>query len=254
MRDEVRINNLNKHFQTKGIIIRKVDLNEADRIVTVLTEDNGKIDCIAKGARRIKSRFCGRLDLFNHVRLTCFRGRDLAIINEVHLLDYFTDTKETTKHSVLFYLSELTSRLIQSGQHIEGVYHLLLDTLSHISSSCKTKNLFHSYLIKLLTLTGFLPVWNKCVACSTVFDLANPVYLSYMDSNPVCHKCHTSADRIIEAPLIKWINFMQIYPLSDTIKVSVAEPDHNSVWLMLQNILGNILNNPLKSEESLERV
>ncbi|MCK5604166.1 DNA repair protein RecO [Candidatus Pacearchaeota archaeon] len=244
---------MNKHFSTTGIVIRKVDFGEADRIVTVLTEDMGKIDCIAKGARRLKSRFCGRLELFSEIQITCYQGQSLACLNEAHLIDGFPDVKETDRHRVLFYIAELTHRLIQDQQQIEGVYPLLHETINHLKEENKTDVILHTYLVKLLTLSGFLSPWNQCATCNETLNIEHPIHLGD-DANVICQSCSNAAHRRIEAPLIKWVNFMQHYPLPNTLKVQVNEKDHQSVWLWLQGVLGNLLSTPMKSESFLQSV
>lgn len=242
---------MNRHFKTAGIIIRKIDFGEANRIITVLTDDRGKIDCIAKGARRFKSRFCGRLELFYHVELICFQGRELALIDEVNVMEYFPEIRDVNKHYILFYIAELTNKLIQSGQHIEGIHSLLSKTIKCIFYSQKPDIILHSYLIKLLTLSGFLSPWNKCAMCNEALNPKNPVYINSVNANVACHNCASSADKIIDITLLKWINFMQNYPFSDTLRVKVEGKDHKTVWLWLQGILGNLFSAPIKSEEFL---
>jgi len=245
---------MSKHFQTKGIVLRKINLNEADRIVTVLSDEFGKIDCIGKGARRLKSKFCGRLELFSHVQLTCFQGRELASINEIHLLSAFPEVKDVNKHRVLFYIAELTHRFTQSGQHTEGAYPLLRETLIHLEKCEKIDVILHTYLVKLLTLNGFLSPWNQCATCNHSLDIERPIFLSSTDANVVCEHCAHPADKTVTAPLIKWVNFMQHYPLSDTLKVNVDKKDHESVWRWLQGILENLLSSPIKSEAFLQTI
>lgn len=245
---------MKRHFKSNGIIIRKTDFNEADRIVTILTDDCGKIDCIAKGARRLKSKFCGRLELFYNINLTCFQGRNLANLNEAHLLSAFPEEKDVNKHRILFYIAELTNKLIQSDQQIDGAYPLLLDTLQNLKNSDKLEIILHAYLIKLLTLTGFLSPWNKCGICSHPLNLENLICLSATDAHVVCQDCSSPADSPLSVPLIKWVNFMQNYPLSDVLKVKVNEKDHQSVWIWLQGILENLLSSPIKSEKFLQSV
>jgi len=245
---------MNKHFQTTGLIIRKFDINEADRIITVLTDDRGKIDCIAKGGRRLKSKFCGRLELFSHIRINCFQGRDLSILNEAQLLSGLTETKEIKKHRILFYIAELTNKLIQRDQQIEGAYPLLLETLRNLEIGIKMDALLYSYLIKLLTLTGFLPQWNKCSACGNPLDLEYPVMRSLAHSNPICHCCATTSDKKIDIGLIKWINYMQKNPLSGNVRIKADEAQYESVWQWLKNILTDIFQKPIKAQEFLELI
>ena len=64
-------------YQDEGVVLRTVKLGEADRIVTLLTRDHGKIRAVAKGVRRTKSRFGGRLEPF-HARLVAYCGRAFA--------------------------------------------------------------------------------------------------------------------------------------------------------------------------------
>ena len=244
---------MNKHFSTTGIVIRKTDLNEADRIITVFTEDRGKIDCIAKGARRFTSKLCGRLELFNQIKISCFQGRELATINEAELINCFSDTQDLKKHRLLFYMAELTNKLIQHNQHIDGAYELITEILGHTGTSEKLDTLLHSYLIRLLTLTGFLPHWNRCSKCSITLSLSEPVGMS-LNSSPLCPDCSSVSDKRLSPAFIKWVNFMQNYPLSDALKVKPSEAENGFVWQWLRGILDELLSGPIKSEEFLERV
>lgn len=245
---------MKKNLKTTGIILRKFNLNEADRIVTLLTKEEGKIDCIAKGARRLKSRFCGRLELFNHVQINGFRGRSLISLNEVDVIDAFSATKDIEQHKVLFYLAEITHKLIQEDQQVEGVYPLLRETLEHLRETDRHEIILHSYLTKLLTMTGFLSPWNKCATCDDSLIAEKPIWLCMTHANVVCGNCKKAGDQLLELPLIKWINFMQHYPLSEALKVKVEEKEHRAVWQWLNGVIGNILSKPLKSEAFLQEV
>ncbi|MBU1017473.1 DNA repair protein RecO [Patescibacteria group bacterium] len=245
---------MKKNIKTIGLVIRKCDFGEADRIVTVLCDDYGKIDLLAKGARRLKSKFCGRLELFNEIELMGFAGRDLHYLDEADLIKAYPEEKDVGRHRILFYLAELTNRLIQSDQQVEGVYPLLQETLYHLQKTDRLETVLHAYLTKLLTLTGFLSPWNKCGICDASLSLNNAICLHATDGHLVCHECSSSADSQLSIALIKWVNFMQNYPLSDTLRVRVAEEDNQSVWIWLQSVLENLLSSPLKSEAFLQSV
>ncbi len=242
---------MNRNFKTTGIVIRKTDFNETDRIVTILTEADGKIDCVAKGARSIKSKFLGRLELFNQVLITCFKGRELYCAKEAELISGCMIEKDPEKHKIVFYVAELTNRLIKSGQQVDGVYPLLLNTLEYLKTSDKYEIILHTYLIKLLTLTGFLSPWNHCAKCGTALTQDEQIWLSTADSNVICAKCTNSADEEVEVPHVKLVNYMQNYPLSDALKVQAGESEHQFVWKWLQGVTDNLLGSPMKSEKFL---
>ena len=73
---------MNAVVSGRGVVLRTVKLGEADRIVTLLTRDHGKIRAVAKGVRRTKSRFGGRLEPFMRVLLLIAEGRSLDVISQ----------------------------------------------------------------------------------------------------------------------------------------------------------------------------
>ncbi|HDP69504.1 MAG TPA: DNA repair protein RecO, partial [Actinobacteria bacterium] len=64
-------------YKTKGVVLKSIKLGEADKIITFLTESHGKVSAVAKGVRRTKSKFGGRLEPFTHVDLLLYKGKSL---------------------------------------------------------------------------------------------------------------------------------------------------------------------------------
>src|SRR3984885_8575619 len=76
-------------YRDDGVVLRTHKLGEADRIITLLTRQNGRVRAVAKGVRRTKSRFGGRLEPFSHVDLQLYSGRNLDIVTQAVTLDSF---------------------------------------------------------------------------------------------------------------------------------------------------------------------
>ncbi len=74
-------------YRDTGVVLRTYKLGEADRIVVLLTADHGKVRAVAKGVRKTKSRFGGRLEPLNHVSLLLYEGRELDIVSQAETLD-----------------------------------------------------------------------------------------------------------------------------------------------------------------------
>lgn len=242
---------MNRHLSTEGIILRKTDLGEADRIVTLLTPDHGKIDAIAKGARRLKSQFCGRLELLSRIQIIGFQGRDLVTLNEARLLDPFPQETDLARHRVLFMVAETTHKLVQTHQHIEGAYPLLRETLEELSKTEKYDSVLYAHLIRLLTLTGFLPKWNQCALCGTALKAEHPIFIRPIDAHAVCGDCKHPADRALRSGVTQWISYMQNQPMALSLRVKAESEQHADVWMWLKEVLLNVLPHPLKSEEFL---
>src|SRR6266545_5086277 len=76
-------------YRERGVVLRTHKLGEADRIITFLTRDRGKVRAVAKGVRKTKSRFGGRLEPPTHVDLLLYEGRELDIVTQAETLDHF---------------------------------------------------------------------------------------------------------------------------------------------------------------------
>ena len=73
-------------YRDDGVVLRTQKLGEADRIITLLTRHNGRVRAVAKGIRRTKSRFGGRLEPFTHVDVMIHNGRSLDIITQAEVI------------------------------------------------------------------------------------------------------------------------------------------------------------------------
>ncbi len=74
-------------YRDRGVVLRTYKLGEADRIVVLLTSGHGKVRAVAKGVRRTKSRFGGRLEPLSHVELLLYEGRELDIVSQAEIID-----------------------------------------------------------------------------------------------------------------------------------------------------------------------
>ena len=74
-------------YRATGVVLRTYKLGESDRIIVLLTEQHGKVRAVAKGVRKTKSKFGGRLEPMSHVQLLLHEGRDLDIVNQVDTVE-----------------------------------------------------------------------------------------------------------------------------------------------------------------------
>lgn len=123
-----------RNIKTEGIVIKRKNLGEADRILTVITPHEGKITVKATGVRKITSRRSAHIELLNHASLHLYKGKGMHVLTEVKMLDDFPKIKQDfTKVGVAYHLCELVDGLCPEGQENSTVYFLLKNTLSRIS-------------------------------------------------------------------------------------------------------------------------
>ncbi len=140
---------------TEGIIIKRSNFGEADRILTIVTPFKGKIRAIAKGVRRITSRRGGNVELLNKVKLQIFEGKGLPILTEAEALETFPKIKnDLLLSSYASYILELTERLLPEEEANPAVYHLLASILGLLEANPR-QIFIRAYEVKLLSVLGF---------------------------------------------------------------------------------------------------
>lgn len=149
-------------FTTEGVIIKRSNYGEADRILTVVTPFKGKIRVLAKGVRRITSRRGGNVELLNRVKLQVFQGKampagrqGLNILTEAESLETFAKIKEDLiLSSYGSHLAELAERLLPEEQTNPGAYELLASVLALLDKAPR-QIFIRAFEVKLLSLLGF---------------------------------------------------------------------------------------------------
>lgn len=144
-------------FTTEGLILKKINFGEADRVLTVLTERFGKISVIAKGVRRITSRRAGNVEVLNRVRLHIFKAKSYTL-SEAESIETFQKIKDNlTLTTYAFHIIELVDRLVPEEQKNPQVYNLTLQILGLLKESPR-QIFIRAYEVKLLYLLGF---WSE---------------------------------------------------------------------------------------------
>ena len=156
-------------YKTEGIIIKRINFGEADRILTIFTKHYGKIKAIAKGIRKIKSRRAPHLELFNQVVLFLNKGKNLDIITEAQLVNTFSYLrKDLRKIGLVFKACESVDQLTGEKQVQKEVFNLLVAYFNDLNLSAgkadhQSKTVrelletVRTFEIELLQILGFLP-------------------------------------------------------------------------------------------------
>jgi len=166
-------------YQTEAIIIKKTKLGEADRILTLYSPELGKIQAVARGVRRPKSKMAGHLELLTHSKISLARGRNLDIITGAQTIDSFLPLKnDLVLTSYGLYVIELVNQFTPDQSEDEALFHLLLETLSNLCTSDPSASsgqvpstssgqvlLLRYFELKMLEMTGYRPQLHECVSC-----------------------------------------------------------------------------------------
>lgn len=151
-------------FKTQAIILRRHDYGEADRILTLLTPDHGKLRAIAKGARKLTSRLNGHLELYSRVALLIAHGKDLHVVSQAEQLEAFLPLHgDLLRGAYAHYLAELTDRFSEDEETHTPFFILLNAALSWLCAPETDLALAVRYFeLRLLRLSGFEPSLFEC--------------------------------------------------------------------------------------------
>lgn len=143
-------------------------LGEADKIVTIFTEENGKVAAVAKGIRRTKSRFGARLEMFTNLELVIHKGRNLDTITQADIVETYPGiTQNLWKINYGYAMLELIDKITPDRQAEPKIYQLLTTALVSLeSASADSRLMLATFDLKLLAVTGFLPNLSACVICA----------------------------------------------------------------------------------------
>ena len=126
-----------EHYQnTIGIVIKTYTLKESDLLVTILTPHLGKIVCLAKGAKNIKSTRLGSLQLGNIIKVNLYKKGDYLWLSESTTISQFLrDPKNLTQLNLLFYFLEILNHFVVENQQIDGVYQISESLIKSINDN-----------------------------------------------------------------------------------------------------------------------
>ncbi len=146
---------------TEGIVLSHKNFGEADRLLTIYTKDFGKINCIAKGVKRPKSRKSGHVEIASWCKIFTARGKSLDILTEVELKKSFGhEDFSTTKANKIYHILELVDCLTPHNQKNTQVFDLLLSFLKKIDSGENFNLISSAFKLKLLAALGFFSADN----------------------------------------------------------------------------------------------
>ncbi len=146
-------------IKAEGIVIKRRNFGEADRMLTIFTRYLGKISVKAAGIRRIPSRRSPHVELLNHSALTLYRGASLYILTEAQTIKNFSPLKEDlTKVGFAYHICELIDGFCPENQENQQVFYLMQNVLSQLIIENDLLLVLHDFEIELLSLLGY---WHK---------------------------------------------------------------------------------------------
>ena len=178
--------------ETYGIILKSYSLSDADKIVVFLTEKEGLVRGVAKGAKRLKSKFGGTLEPFSIVHLTYIHKeeRELVTVYGVELVQsFFNEASNPMFLKTFGYLVDLLTNFTPPHDPDERLYKMAkvcLESGSNNTDRLETIALYFEFWI--LKLGGYLPDWKRCGECRRILE-PDELSILQIDFRLFCKSC-----------------------------------------------------------------
>ncbi|PID86936.1 MAG: DNA repair protein RecO [Chloroflexi bacterium] len=243
-------------FRTEAIVVKRRNFGEADRLLTLYTREFGKLQAIAKGARKPQSRKTGHVELLMRSRFLLAEGRDLHIITQAEMIEAYPALRgDLVRTTYASYLVELLDRFTVEGDSNQDIYHLLVEALRWLSETDDVRLPTRIFELRLLGLTGFQPQLFQCVSCDAPIQEQDQFFSAEL-GGLLCPHCRqaTRSAKPISAVAVKVLRYLQTRPWEIVKSLHLKRPLHVELEAIMHHYLTFILERNLKSIDFLNRL
>ncbi len=259
-------------YSTEAIILKRIDLGEADRIVTLFTPGKGKYHAIAKGTRRPVSKLAGHLELLSRSQLQVALGRNLDIVTQAEGRENFLHLRSDLWHMTCgFYLAELIDRFVEDSTPHLDIYVLLLETLRYLDADAMaleqqrandtgpstaradehTRLLLRYFELRLLSAIGYEPALQNCAHCGNEL-LPEENGFKASSGGVLCPQCSRFWERRLSLNALKVLRFLQRSKWIEASRLRLDEQLQIELEMVMHSLLRFHLERDLKSWSFLE--
>jgi len=243
-------------FRSEAIVISHKDWGEADRMLWLYTRKLGKVQAIAKGVRKMRSRKAGHLEPFTCSNLMFARGRSFLIVTQAETLAPFLDLREDLlKLGYAAYISELLDRFTYEEDDNHLIYQLLKDTLTRIDGEPESYPAVRYFEIHLLDLLGYKPELTNCVNCDSLIQPEDQ-FFSISLGGVVCPRCGSRIQdaRPISMNTLKYLRHFQRSSYREATRATLSPELNRDLEQFMRRYITYILERDLNTPAFISRV
>jgi DNA repair protein RecO (recombination protein O) len=238
----------------EAIIIKKIKLGEADRILTFYTPHLGKIRAVAKGVRRPRSKLAGHLELLTHSLVSLVRGRNLDTVTGSQTINSFLPLKSDLQlTSYALYATELVDQFTADEVENQPLFQLLFDTMERLCQFGADELILRYFELHLLNAAGYRPQLQQCVSCHSPLE---PTINSFCSSagGMLCPDCYQSQPLTypLSVNALKVLRLLQVRDYATVSKLKMNQELSQELEGVIRNYLKHLLEREVKSTAWLD--
>jgi len=244
-------------YRSEGIILRSRPLGEADKILTMLTRDKGKVEVVARGARRPRSRLLGAAQPFSYLKVLVFTGKSLDQLSQAEIVRSFSVVRDNlVKTAYASYWMEILDLLLPLEEENGDLFLFTLAGLTVLEKCADPVLLSRAFELRVLHYLGYTPELAVCARCGESPG-DPPGGFSPADGGVVCPACKTETE-IRPLPLSKagleFMNRLLAADLRAIVNWEIPSCPQREVEGALAAFLEYRIEKPLKSLAFLQSI
>ena len=244
--------------KTEALVVRSRAYGEADKIVTFLTRDHGKLAGIAKGAAKSRRRFVGSLEPATEIRLT-FRSRaqsDLCFVEAAEIIrSRHRLTRDLDRYAYTTYVLEVLDCMVEGREAEPAVYDLARSLLAEIDEregAPPGAEVLRFFEMRLLTLCGLEPRLAVCRRCGRPSSESRSARFDPIGGGIACERCENGSGIALSSASLSALHELRSASLGNV--PVLAGPVAGEVRVLLQTFLQHHVRRPLKSPALLREI
>lgn len=184
-------------YRADAIVLRRVDIGETDRVVTLYTRGKGKLAAIAKGARKALSKLAAATEPFIYGRYMLAVGQNLDVVTQVEIRESFPAIRRDVERiAISIYVIELVNAFVEEREANYDIFDTLLSSLYMLESGVPPLTVARSFELRLLMLLGYAPQFDACLRCKSI-PKGDELTFSPSFGGLVCQQCGRLPEDVI---------------------------------------------------------
>lgn len=244
-----------KVYKTEAIVLKTLNVGEADKILTLYTPNLGKFSAIAKGVRRPKSKLGGHLGLLCHSSLMLARGQNLDIVTQAETISSFLPLRgDLWRATLALYAAELVDQF--TAEHLENypIFKLLLDTLHQLCEAKDGELTMRYFELHLLAHLGYQPELHQCLGCKSALEPTTNLFSPA--GGVLCPQCRDKEplSRPISVNALKVMRFLAKSDYARASRLKLDPDLSRELESLLRQYIRYLLEREVKTVEFLDRL
>ena len=235
------------HYRTQGLILKKTNRGESDRLFTIYTKDFGKLEILGKAVRKISSKLRSGIEIFYLSEVEFVQGKTYKTLTDAILIEKFENLRKDFKKSKIAHkIVEISDNLISGQEPDQKIWQLFTETFKKLNSLSLSINhsltLYYYFFWNLISILGYQIGLYNCPSC---FKKLKPekIYFNPKEEGIICQDCFKK-NRIGKEINIEVVKILRIISNQDwklLSKIRIKPSDFKNLELISRAYLNRVL-------------